>query len=76
MPPPLINGNPVAWRIPRYDAPPHCDRIRSGEAGPLNVAFLQHANHPCTFLARGTALPETLLQVLQPQRQLALPRPE
>lgn len=75
LPQPLAHGNPVAWRIPQYVEPPHCERIRSSEAGALNVAFLQHANHPCTFLARGTVLPEALLQVLPPREQHGLPRP-
>jgi hypothetical protein len=76
LPQPLGAGVVIPWPVPRYLEPPHCLRIRSGEAGQLNIGFLKHTNHPCTFLSQGTRLPATLDEVLASQQQLELPRPQ
>lgn len=70
LPPPLTRGNPTAWSIPQYKAPSHCLKIQNGEAGDLNAGFLQQKNHPCTFLRKGIAFPETLALVV-PSREAA-----
>ena len=75
LPKPLAQGVPRSWAIPQYTQPAHCQRIRDREAGQLNVDFLQHANHPCTFLSQGIQLPATLEDVLPGHSVLKLPQP-
>lgn len=65
QPPPLSSGAQAAdWRIPDFVPPAHCARIEGGEAGDLNVRFLEQPNHPCTFMKRRWALPATLSELL------------
>jgi hypothetical protein len=70
LPRPLAASPPSNWQLPVYELPPHCEKIREGAAGQLNVAFLSHANHPCTFLQETYYLPSTLEDLLPSQAQL------
>lgn len=56
----LVNSEAVA-RVPQYVRPAYCDEVARDAH---NAQFLAHANHPCTFLARGIQLPDTIEQVL------------